>query len=195
MFMLRNTQRAAKRGYAVAASAASLEMNINTPPTHYTVVWGKPDEPDRELGRGEFHRDGRILSAPDYGGDETDTDQRDDVVEGELAPPTTMIGHETAAIEEPEPAVVEAIEPVPPAPAPESAAARYERDRIAAWVRARLTPYPMDRCCYCRLPFNVGQQWQEAANDEARARLHRTCHAEWRAEQEAAARQALGLES
>ena len=60
MFMLRNTQRAAKRGYAVAASAASLEMNINTPPTHYTVVWGKPDEPDRELGRGEFHRDGRI---------------------------------------------------------------------------------------------------------------------------------------
>ena len=106
-----------------------------------------------------------------------------------------MIGHETAAIEEPEPAVVEAIEPVPPAPAPESAAARYERDRIAAWVRARLTPYPMDRCCYCRLPFNVGQQWQEAANDEARARFHRTCHAEWRAEQEAAARQALGLES
>ena len=31
MFMLRNTQRAAKRGYAVAAPAASLEMNINTP--------------------------------------------------------------------------------------------------------------------------------------------------------------------
>jgi hypothetical protein len=40
-----------------------------------------------------------------------------------------MIGHETAAIEEPEPAVVEAIEPVPPTPAPESAAARYERER------------------------------------------------------------------
>ena len=60
MFMLRNTQRASKRGYAVAASAASLEMNINTPPTHYTVVWGKPDEPDRELGPGEFRRDGRI---------------------------------------------------------------------------------------------------------------------------------------
>ena len=28
MFMLRNTQRASKRGYAVAASAASLEVNI-----------------------------------------------------------------------------------------------------------------------------------------------------------------------
>ena len=66
-FMLRNVQRAAKRGYAVAASAASLEMNINTPPTHYTVVWGKPDEADRELGPGEFRRDGRILSVPDYG--------------------------------------------------------------------------------------------------------------------------------
>ena len=100
--MLRNAQRAAKRGYAVAASAASLEMNINTPPTHYTVVWGKPDESDRELGPGEFRRDGRNLSAPDYGGDDTDADQRDDVVEGELAPPATMIEHETAAIEDPE---------------------------------------------------------------------------------------------
>ena len=40
----------------------------------------------------------------------------DDVVEGELAPPATMIEHETAAIEEPEPAVVEAIEPDPPPP-------------------------------------------------------------------------------
>jgi hypothetical protein len=26
----------------------------------------------------------------------------------------------------------------------------------------------MDRCCYCRLPFNVGQQWQEVANDAVR---------------------------
>jgi hypothetical protein len=194
MFILRNTRRASKRGYAVAASAASLEMNINTPPTHYTVVWGKPDEPDRELGPGEFRRDGRILSAPDYGGDGTDADQRDDVVEGELAPSATMIGHETAAIEEPEPPVVEASEPVPPPPAPESAAARYERERVAAWVRARLTPYPTDRCCYCRLPFNVGQQWQEAANDAVRIRFHAACYAEWRTEREAAARQALGLE-
>ena len=76
-----------------------------------------------------------------------------------------MIGHETAAIEEPEPAVVEAIEPVPPPPAPESAAARYERERIDAWIRARLTPYPIDSCCYCRMPIIVGQQWQEVSND------------------------------
>ena len=152
------------------------------------------DEPDCELGPGEFRRDGRILSAPNYGGDDTDANQRDDVVEGELAPPATMIGHETAVIEEPEPAVVEAIEPVPPPPAPEFAAARYERERVAAWICARLTPYPMERCCYCRLPFNVGQQWQEMANDEVRVRFHAACHSEWFSGREAAARQALGLE-
>jgi hypothetical protein len=52
----------------------------------------------------------------------------------------------------------------------------------------------MDRCCYCRLPFNVGQQWQEVANDAVRVRFHAACYAAWRAEREAAARQALGLE-
>ena len=31
MFMLRNTQRASKRGYAVAASAASLEVGVQRP--------------------------------------------------------------------------------------------------------------------------------------------------------------------
>ena len=50
MFMLRNTQRASKRGYAVAASAASLEVNVGqAPPHHYVVRWGKREEPDREL--------------------------------------------------------------------------------------------------------------------------------------------------
>ena len=43
-------------------------------------------------------------------------------------------------------------------------------------------------------PIIAGQDWQEASNGEARARFHRTCHAEWRTEREAAARQALGLE-
>ena len=38
MFMLRNMQRAAKRGYAVAASAASLEVNAEPArPVHYVV--------------------------------------------------------------------------------------------------------------------------------------------------------------
>ncbi len=189
MFMLRNTQRASKRGYAVAASAASLETNINTQPTHYTVVWGKPDEPEREPAAGEFVRDGRILSTPSYGGDRRD----DDVVEGELAPPATMIGHETAAIEETEPAVVGAIEPVPPPPAPESAAVRYERERIDAWIRARIVDYPLASCLLCRKPIIAGQDWQELSNGEARARFHRNCHVEWRTEREAAARQGLGL--
>ena len=174
MFTVRYSAKARKRG-CITNSSASVDANAvaDAQPKHYRVVWGKPDEPDRELGPGEFRRDGRILSAPDYGGDDSDADQRDDVVEGELAPPATMIGHETAAVEEPEPTAVEAIEPVPPPAAPESAAARYERERVAAWVRARLTPYPMDRCCYCRLPFNFGQQWQEVANDAVRVRFPR----------------------
>ena len=38
--------------------------------------------------------------------------------------------------------------------------------------------------------------WEEVSNGDinVRARFHRTCHAEWRTEREAAARQALGLE-
>ena len=194
MFTVRYSAKARKRGW-ITNSSASVDANAvaDAQPKHYRVVWSKPNEPERELAPGEFVRDGRILSTPDYGGDDTDPDQRDNVVEGELAPPATMIGHETAAIEEPEPAVVEAIEPVPRPPAPESAAARYERERVAGWVRARLTPYPMDRCCYCRLPFNIGQPWQDVANDAVRVRFHAACYAEWRAEREAAARQALGL--
>lgn len=40
-FMLRNVQRAAKRGYAVAASAVSLEVNAEPArPVHYVVSWG-----------------------------------------------------------------------------------------------------------------------------------------------------------
>jgi hypothetical protein len=65
MFMLRNMQRAAKRGYAVAASAVSLEVNAEPArPVHYVVSWGKPDddeESDRELDPGEYRRDGRIF--------------------------------------------------------------------------------------------------------------------------------------
>src|SRR6478735_4458091 len=53
MFMLRNTQRASKRGYAVAASAASLDVNIDKEPRNYRVVWSKPDEPESELVAGE----------------------------------------------------------------------------------------------------------------------------------------------
>jgi hypothetical protein len=111
-FMLRNVQRAAKRGYAVAASAVSLEVNAEPArPVHYVVSWGKPDddeEPDRELDPGEYRRDGRIFQTPRYG---VGGDQRDDdgVVDGELSPSATLIEHEAEA-------VIEAIEPEPPSP-------------------------------------------------------------------------------
>ncbi len=105
-----------------------------------------------------------------------------------------MIEHEVAepiGASEPHSAVVE-----PEPPAPKSAAARYERERIAAWIRDRLISYPLDRCLCCRLPIIAGQDWQEVSNGDTnvRARFHRTCHAEWRTEQEATARRALGLE-
>ena len=112
MFLLRNTARAAKRGYAVAASAVSLEVNAEPArPVHYVVSWGKPDddeEPDRELDPGEYRRDGRIFQTPRYG---VGGDQRDDdgVVDGELSPSATLIEHEAEA-------VIEAIEPEPPSP-------------------------------------------------------------------------------
>ena len=82
------------------------------------------------------------------------------------------------------------------AAAPESAAARYERERIDAWIQDRLIAYPLASCFGCRQPIIAGQDWQEVSNGDtnARARFHRNCHAEWRAEREAAARQALGLE-
>ena len=81
-------------------------------------------------------------------------------------------------------------------PDPESAAVRYERERIDAWISNRLIAYPLVSCFGCRKPIIAGQDWQEVSNGDtnARARFHRACHAEWRAEREAAARQALGLE-
>ena len=112
MFMLRNVQRAAMRGYAVAASAVNLEVNAEPArPVHYVFSWGKPDddeEPDRELDPGEYRRDGRIFQTPRYG---VGGDQRDDdgVVDGELSPSATLIEHAAEA-------VIEAIEPEPPSP-------------------------------------------------------------------------------
>ena len=62
MFMLRNTPRAAKRGYAVAASAASLEVSqASDQASAQTVVfrWGG-DDLDREMD--VIERDGKKLS-------------------------------------------------------------------------------------------------------------------------------------
>jgi hypothetical protein len=130
MFTVRYSAKARKRGW-ITNSSASVDANAvaDAEPKHYRVVWSKPNEPERELGPGEFVRDGRILSTPSYGGDRRDhvddDDRRDadDIVEGHLAQRSPMIEHEAAepvGASEPHSAVVE-----PEPPAPESAAARY----------------------------------------------------------------------
>ena len=195
MFMLRNTQRASKRGYAVAASAASLEVGlVDREPRQIIFSWRNPgeqkaDEPDD--GWETIERDGQNIRVPRYDGA-----RRDDDIEGELSLPATMLEH-AAAVEsepEPEPAASSLMEALSVVPEPESVAVRYERERIDAWIRNRLIAWPLASCLRCRKPIIAGAEWEEVSNGEARARFHRSCHAEWRAEREAAARQALGLD-
>ena len=193
MFMLRNTQRAAKRGYAVAASAASLEVSHNNQvPAQTIVVRWAGDDSAREMD--VIERDGKKISVPRY-----DDGRGDDCLEGEVATPAAMIAHEhqDAVAPAPEPVASDVLaEHAPTLPAPELAAVRYERERIDAWIRNRLIAYPLASCFGCRKPIVAGAAWEEVSNGDtnARARFHRACHAEWRAEREAAARQALGLE-
>ena len=90
MFLLRNTQRASKRGYAVAASAASLEVSHNNRAPAQTVVfrWGG-DDSDREMD--VIERDGKNISVPRYGGE-----RGDDCLDGEVATPAVLIEHAAA---------------------------------------------------------------------------------------------------
>ena len=120
----------------------------------------------------------------------------DGCIEGEVATPAVLIEHAAAVASEPEPAAPTPMEALSVVPEPESAAVRYERERIDAWIRNRLIDYPLASCLLCRKAIIAGQDWQEVSNGDtnARARFHRTCHAEWRTEREAVARQALGLE-
>ena len=85
MFMLRNTQRAAKRGYAVSASAASLEVGFDNRASAQTVVfrWGG-DDSAREMD--VIERDGEKISVPRYG-----DGRGDDCLEGEVATPMSML--------------------------------------------------------------------------------------------------------
>ena len=93
MFMLRHTQRASKRGYAVAASAASLEVGDQAPPRSYVIRWA--NEPDQKTE--EVERDGKRLVMPRYGsnrGDDADVDRhRDDFLECEVAEPSVLLDH------------------------------------------------------------------------------------------------------
>ena len=78
-----------------------------------------------------------------------------------------------------------------PAPAPliNEAQARA----IARWVAAQIVSYPPDRCFHCRRPITYGAKWVELVNDNARSRFHTECAPVWRAQQEIAARKAMGL--
>jgi hypothetical protein len=192
-FIIKNTVRSKRRGW-IPSSAASVDVALaaDLPPRRIIVSWrnpgdDKPDKPDESDDDGweTIERDGQTIRVPRYDGA-----RHDDDIEGELSPPATMLEHAAAVEREPE---HEPVVPDLPPPGPDPAV-RYERERIDAWIRARIVDYPLAACLLCRKPIIAGQDWQDASNGEARARFHRACHVEWRAGQEAAARQALGLE-
>jgi hypothetical protein len=67
-------------------------------------------------------------------------------------------------------------------------------ERINRWIAARLIDWPSTSCLHCRKPITVGQTWAVISNGEVTARFHQDCHTEWLAQQEAAARRAMGLD-
>jgi hypothetical protein len=67
-------------------------------------------------------------------------------IEGEVATPAVLIEHAAAVASEPEPAAPTPMEALSVVPEPESAAVRYERERIDAWIRNRLIDYPLASC-------------------------------------------------
>jgi hypothetical protein len=74
------------------------------------------------------------------------------------------------------------------------ARALVERMRVTKWVAAQIVSYPPDRCLCCRKPIVFGAKWVELVNDDDRARFHADCLPAWRAQQELAARRAMGLD-
>ena len=184
MFFLRNVQRAAKRGYATAASAASLEVSLGErEPQNIVISW---------LGEREtetIERDGQTFEVPRYG-----DGRSDGYLEGELVTPRTLIEHgvdhcvDHCVDHQVEPTIVEPAEPASAEPA-ESAALRVERARIDAWIAQRVIPWAPNSCLRCRRPIAVGAEFVDVVGGDGRARLHAVCHVEWQAE----ARRALGL--
>jgi hypothetical protein len=81
--------------------------------------------------------------------------------------------------------------PIAPAAEPLTAA---DRARIARWVASRIICWPPDNCFHCRRPIVYGAKWVELVNDNDRARFHADCAPVWRAQQEVAARRAMGLD-
>jgi hypothetical protein len=72
--------------------------------------------------------------------------------------------------------------------------ARLDEARIRRWISDRLVADWRSTCWRCRKPFVVGQKFVDVRGNEVTVRLHQPCYAEWLAQQEALARQALGLD-
>ena len=68
-----------------------------------------------------------------------------------------------------------------------------ERRRINHWIADKLIDWPPSHCLGCRKPVIVGQLWTTVSNGEVSARFHQKCHGDWLAQQEVAARRAMGL--
>jgi hypothetical protein len=100
----------------------------------------------------------------------------------------------------PKPALTTPITPKPPpAPAPPpgvpaAVITAPDQARIARWVAAQIISWAPDNCFCCRRPIVFGAKWTELVNDNDRARFHSDCAPTWRAQQELAARRALGLD-
>ena len=67
-----------------------------------------------------------------------------------------------------------------------------ERRQINHWIADKLIDWPPDSCLHCRKRI-IAWPWVEVTNGEAAARFHQDCHPEWLAQQEIAARRALGI--
>jgi|SRR5271166_3803448 len=115
MFKIRNSVRARRRGW-ITSSAASVDVNLNAnqPPQRIIVTWRNPNgtDDDDDDNTETIERDGKRIPVPCYGR------TPDDCLEGEVATPAAMIGHQADAEPEPEQVAVEpvAIEPVAPLP-------------------------------------------------------------------------------
>jgi hypothetical protein len=105
MFFLRHMQRAAKRGYAVAA--LGVEANAEPAPrVRYTIRWANETQCE------EIERDGWTISVPKYITGDHDPEAP---LEGELTESAVMIGRQDAAVSEPAPvpAPMDEVAPTP----------------------------------------------------------------------------------
>jgi hypothetical protein len=65
--------------------------------------------------------------------------------------------------------------------------------RINHWIANQIIDWPLSSCLHCRKAIIPGQQWVDVASGDVTARFHEPCHPQWLAQQEVAARKAIGL--